>query len=157
MGWCVPESPRPCASSCGGREGLCFPSDHVFQTLSILCVPIPVVHPLEPHIWPLRVGSLITHSARSTIALGLWDPRRPPEDQVCTAASGNGDPGLPRLLAPAARVQRALCAQLLTELGECYKRLPSQTPPRTGPQPPSLWPPSAASVILAFTAAPMKF
>lgn len=84
-------------------------------------------------------------------------PHRPPEDQVRTAGSRNGDPGLPRLLAPAAGVQRALCAQLLTELGESCKRLPSQTPPRTGPQPPSLRPPSAAGVVLAFTAAPMKF
>lgn len=159
VGSCVPESPRPCASSCGGREmkGLCFPSDHDYQTLGILCVPILVVHPLEPHIWPLRVGSPVIHSARSTIALGLWDPRRPPEDQVRTAGSRNGDPSLPRLLAPAAGVQRALCAQLLTELGESCKRLPSQTPPRTGPQPPSLRPPSTAGVVLAFTAAPMKF
>lgn len=62
-----------------------------------------------------------------------------------------------RLLAPEAGVQRALCAQLLTELGESCKRLPSQTPPRTGPQPPSLRPPSATRVVFASTAAPMKF
>lgn len=58
----------------GEGKGLCFPSDHDYQTLSILCVPIPVVHPLELHIWPLQVGSPVIHSARSTIALGLWDP-----------------------------------------------------------------------------------
>lgn len=40
--------------------------------------------------------------------------------------------------------------------GSPCKHLPSQTPPRTGPQPPSLRPPSAAGVF-AFTAAPMKF
>lgn len=88
----------------GEGKGLCSPSDHDYQTLSILCVPIPMVHPLEPHIWPYRVGSPVTHSAGSTIALELWDPRRPPDDQVRTAGSKNGDPGLPRLLAPAAGV-----------------------------------------------------
>lgn len=43
---------------------------------------------------------------------------------MCQAESGNGDSGLPRLLVPAAGVQRALCALLSTELGE-----PLQAPP----------------------------
>lgn len=129
----------------GEGKGLCSPSDRDYQTLSILCVSIPMVHPLDPHIWSLRVWSPVTHSARATIALGLWDtpppPRCPPEDQVRTAGSENGDPGLPRLLlAPAAGVQRALCAQLLTELGES-----SQAPPLANSSP--LW--SAASLPTA--------
>lgn len=41
--------------------------------------------------------------------------------------------------------------------GSPCKRLPSQTPPRTRPQPPSLWSPSAAGVVLVAAAAPMKF
>lgn len=46
------------------------------------------------------------------------------------AGSENGDPGLPRLLAPAAGVQRALCARLSTELGE-----PLQAPPLVNSSP----------------------
>lgn len=61
----------------GEGKGLCSPSDHDYKTLSILCVPIPMVHPLDPHIWSLRVGSPVTHSARATIALGLWDTPPP--------------------------------------------------------------------------------
>ncbi|XP_052610888.1 uncharacterized protein LOC128120721 [Peromyscus californicus insignis] len=51
-------------------------------------------------------------------------------NQVRRAGSGNGDPGLPRLLAPAAGVQRALCARLSTELGE-----PLQAPPLVNSSP----------------------
>lgn len=83
-----------------------------------------MTYPLEHHIWPLRVGGPVTHPVRATTALGLRDPHRPPRNQVCQAGCGNGDSGLPRLLAPAAEVQMVLCALLSTELGE-----PLQAPP----------------------------
>lgn len=47
--------------------------------------------------------------------------------------------GSPRVRGPATRVQRALCAGLTAQnWGSPCKRLPSQTPPRPRPQPPSL-------------------
>lgn len=46
------------------------------------------------------------------------------------AGRGDGDPGLPRLLAPAAGVWRALCARLSAELGE-----PLQAPPLANSSP----------------------
>lgn len=49
---------------------------------------------------------------------------------MCRAGRGNGDSGLPCLLALAAGVQRALCAQLSTELGE-----PLQAPPLVNSSP----------------------
>lgn len=107
-----------------------FPLDHDYETQSTLPVPMPMVHPLELHIWPSRVGDPVAHLARATTALVLWDPRIPPGGQVRLSRSEDGDPGLPRLLAPAAGVQRALCARLSTELGE-----PLQAPPLANSSP----------------------